>query len=187
VKALQAACVALCCIGIATAGAAAYVPYEAREKQRHLERVFERGVENGDIETPWKSSDLQVAGKLSYPRLRESAVILTSATEKALRAAPSLVPGTANIGEAGTSVIVAHRETHFAFLRSAKVGDVIKAAGRDGVEREYRVSRLQIVDADDFVVPVGISDNRLALMTCFPFNFTGISKRRFVAHAELVE
>lgn len=180
-------CVTLCVIGIATAASAAYVPIEAEVKQRHLHRVYTQGVDDGTIRKPWAYSDLEIAGKLVHPRLRQSAVILASGTEEALRAGPALEPNSPGIGEAGTSIIAAHRETHFAFLKHVRVGDKIVAAGTDGKMRDYRVTKTEVIESDALAIAVGLRENRLILYTCYPFESQYPGSERFVVHAHLTE
>ena len=184
---LQLACVALIALGTITAVSAARLPFEARYKQSVLERAYEDGVASGTPERPFARSEIAVAGKLVYPRLRQSLVVTTTGTEEALEAGPSLVTGTAPIGLPGTSLITAHNDTHFAFLQRARVGDTIEAAGPDGRMRSYRVTRTEVIDADDLAITMGTTDNRLALYTCYPFRVMRATDRRFVVHAELAD
>ena len=183
---LQALFLALFVGGIVTTVSAARLPYEAEKKQRVLERAYVESVENGTPAQPWRKSDIAVAGKIVYPRLRKSYVVVTTGTEEALKAGPSLIPGTAPIGTPGASFISAHRETHFEFLRHAKVGDTIRAAGSDGEMREYRVTRTEVVDIDELSAPASPNENRLVLFTCYPFGSLRIDDRRWAVHAELV-
>lgn len=183
---LQFVCLSACGIGLATAAGAARIPAEAKAKQRHLEEVFEEASVDGSPIRPWINSDIEIAGKLVHPRLRQSAVVLTMANERALRAGPSLVPGTAKIGTAGVSVISAHRETHFAFLRYAKVGDDLQASGADGVMRNYRITKIEVVDDERLALPATGANNMLVLYTCYPFQAHRDPDRRYVVFAEAV-
>lgn len=164
---------------------AARLPYDAYQKQRVLERAYAQGVKSGTAVRPFADSQIAVAGKLVYPRLNQSLVVVDTDSMEALDAGPALLPGTALIGEPGTSVLSAHNDLHFEFLRRARVGDVIEAAGPDGRMRSYRVTRTEIVDKDAFAVPMGSAGNALALYTCYPFNAARAGDRRFVVHAEL--
>ena len=183
----RAICLGLVTVGVVTAVSAARLPFEAAKNQRVLEHAYAETVEAGTPVKPWKRSDVAVAGKLVYPRLRKSLVVVTTGSEEALKAGPSLIPDTAPIGAPGASVISAHRETHFAFLRHARVGDRIQAAGSDGQLRDYRVTTIEVIDVDDLTVPIGQSDSSLVLFTCYPFMSTRLDDRRFVVRAELAD
>lgn len=181
-----AACLSLCGAGLVTAASATFVPLEARYQQSKLEQLYERGIADGLIKAPFRNSDIEIVGRITYPRLRNSAIVLSTGTEEALDAGPSLAPGSPLIGQPGTSVIAAHRETHFAFLRKARVGDIVEASDTSGVTRTYRVTEIEIADADEIMIPQSRSENRLLLYTCYPFGSRRLTDERFAVHAELV-
>lgn len=181
---IKLACLALVAGGALTALSAARLPYEAAQGQRVLERAYAETLATGTPARPFARSDIAVAGRLVYPRLGQSLVLVDTDSEAALDAGPALIPGSASIGRPGTSVISAHNDTHFAFLRRARVGDRIEAAGPDGQMHAYRVTAIAVIDKDDFTVPMGIGDNRIALYTCYPFTGLRAGDRRFVVHAQ---
>ncbi len=181
----QYGCATLCAAGVVTAASGAAVPITAKVSQVLMEQAYARTVETGEVQHPWGSSDVAVIGKISVPRLGVSEIILDSGTKQAMRAGPTLMPNSAAIGSPGTSVIAAHRDTHFAFLKDVRVGDVIEAAGKDGEMLPYRVSSMQVVEADKFTVTKGQTSNELALSTCYPFGSIRGGKMRYVVHAAL--
>lgn len=184
---LQVLFLGLFTIGVITAVSAARLPHEAKKKQRQLEEAYSQTIAGEAPTMPFAKSDVAVAGKIIYPRLRKSYVVVTTGTEEALKAGPSLIPGAAPIGKPGVSFISAHRETHFAFLRHARAGDTIQAAGADGTMRDYRVTKTEVVDIDDLSAPASPGENRLVLFTCYPFQSFKLDDRRFAVHAELID
>lgn len=181
----QYSCAALCITGLTVAASGAAVPIGAQVSQLLLENAYARTVATGEPQRPWGSADMVPIGKLSVPRLGVSEIILDAGTRQAMRAGPTLMPHSASIGAPGTSVIAAHRDTHFAFLKDVRVGDVIEAAGRDGVMLPYRVSSMQVVADDKFTITKGQTQNELALSTCYPFGSVRGGKMRYVVHAAL--
>jgi sortase A len=181
----QYGCAALCAAGITVAASGAAVPITAKVSQVLLEQAYTRTVATGEQQRPWGSADMAPVGKLSVPRLGVSEIILDAGTKQAMRAGPTLMPRSAAIGAPGTSVIAAHRDTHFAFLKDIRVGDVIEAAGKDGVMLPYRVNSMQVVHADKFTIAKGQTQNELALSTCYPFGSVRGGKMRYVVHAAL--
>ncbi len=177
------ACIALCGFGIATTASSAAIPLEASLKQLLLERAYDRSVETQVKHKPWAWADMTTVGKISHPRLKQSAIILSAGSYEAMRAGPTLMGGSAKIGEAGTSVIAAHRDTHFAFLKDVRVGDTIRASGEDGKARAYRVTHMEVVEADEFTIPEDLPENALALSTCYPFGSVRGGTKRYVVHA----
>jgi sortase A len=182
-------CAALSVSGMAFAASGAAVPITAKISQVLLEQAYVRTVATGEAQRPWASTDMVPIGKITMPRLGISEIILDggaqSVTKEAMRAGPTWMPNSAAIGTPGTSVIAAHRDTHFAFLKHIRVGDVIEAAGKDGAARSYRVTSMQIVDADKFTIVNGQAQNELALSTCYPFGSVRGGTQRYVVHAAL--
>ena len=94
------------------------------------------------------------------------------------------VPGTALPGRAGNSVVVGHRDSVFAGLARVETGDEIRLAALGaGEERRYRVSELRVVDPDDLSVLAPTQDERLTLITCYPFRWIGPAPQRYVVTA----
>jgi sortase A len=184
-KALQYSCMALCVSGLAVAASGAAVPIRAKVSQALLTSAYDRTVATGEAQSPWGSADMKAIGKISVPRLGVSEIILNAGSKEAMRAGPTLMPGSAAIGAPGTSVVAAHRDTHFAFLKQIKKGDVIMVAGTDGMMLPYRVTATQIVEADKFAITKGQTQNTLALATCYPFGSQRGGKMRYVVHAAL--
>jgi sortase A len=50
------------------------------------------------------------------PRLGVDEIVLSGGSGEAMAFGPSLIPGSGRLGERGTAVFAAHRDTHFAFL-----------------------------------------------------------------------
>jgi sortase A len=178
-------CAALCATGAAVAVSGAAVPLQASVAQTLLQNAYDRTVETGEAQRPWAWADMSPIGKISVPRLGVSEIVLDAGSKEAMRAGPTLMPGSAAIGNPGTSVIAAHRDTHFAFLKDVRAGDIIEASGKDGEVLPYRVTSMTIVDADKFVITKGQTQNELALATCYPFGSVRGGKKRYVVHAVL--
>lgn len=178
-------CAALSAFGMAVAASGAAVPFTAKLSQVLLQQAYTQTVATGQAGRPWGSSDITAIGKINVPRLGVSEIIVNATTPAAMRAGPSLMQGSAAIGTPGTSVIAAHRDTHFAFLKDIRVGDIIQAAGKDGEMLSYRVSSMQVVEADQFTITKGQTSNDLALSTCYPFGSVRGGTKRYVVRAEL--
>ena len=62
------------------------------------------------------------------------------------------------------------RDTHFAFLEHVAVGDRLLIEGRDGKKQTCRVIEIRVVDARQDHIKLTGSQDRLTLITSFPFN-----------------
>jgi sortase A len=173
---------ALCLAGAARIAAGAVIPIKAVAAQALLERAFDRSVATGRAQKPWGWADMAPVARLSVPRLGQTRIVLDTGSGQAMAFGPTLLPGGAGLGEAGTTVIAAHRDTHFAFLKDMRVGDVVLAEGVDGVTHRYRVTGTEVARWDRFAIAEG-EGRELALATCYPFGALGHGPLRYIVHA----
>lgn len=177
---------ALCLFGAVEVGRGLYIPAKAAVAQVLLDRAFERSRIDHAPHKPWAWADMTPVARLSVPALGVSRIVLDSGSGQALAFGPTLLPGGAALGHAGTAVVAAHRDTHFRFLRDLKKGDVIFAQTRDGVERRYRVTGAEVVRWDGYGVADAPTGERLDLVTCYPFDAVHRGPWRYVVHAQAV-
>ena len=119
---------------------------------------------------------------LRIPRLKLEVPVLGGTDEWTLDRAVGHIEGTASPAKAGNVGIAGHRDGFFRVLKDIAKGDLLELALRDGVRR-FRVERLSIVGPEDAEVLAPTSDNRITLVTCYPFYFVGSAPKRFVVHA----
>jgi sortase A len=117
---------------------------------------------------PWPWADMRPVARLTVPAHHVELFVLDNASNRALAFGPAHVSGTAAPGSLGNTVIVAHRDTHFAFLRSLSADDEIDVETARGAAR-YRVREISIVDQSETrVLDAGAA--QLTLITCYPFD-----------------
>ncbi len=95
-------------------------------------------------------------------------------------AGTALPEGGGNVGIAG------HRDGYFRALKDTALGDrltLLTAAG----ERHYTVDEILIVDPLDVDVLDPTDDQRITLVTCYPFYFVGHAPQRYIVIAQLDE
>ena len=127
-------------------------------------------------------------GRLTLPRLGLDAVVFEGTSEETLREGPGHLRGTAWPGDgvAGNCVISAHRDTFFRRLEGARAGDLVTLHGPSGTAT-YRLESRRIVRPQE-VEDIGpASDDRLTLVTCYPFHFVGPAPERLVWRAKRVD
>ncbi len=123
-----------------------------------------------------------VLGRLDIPRLGLSVAISQGTTSRILRLGAGHIIGTSLPGEAGNSVIAAHRDTFFRELKDIHRNDEIQIQATTGVFR-YQVDWVRIVSPDDSSVLAPSAESALTLITCYPFYFVGPAPNRFVVRA----
>ena len=53
----------------------------------------------------------------------------------------------------------------------------------DGKMQDYRVTHMEVVEADEFAIRKDLPENALALSTCYPFGTQRGGTQRYVVHA----
>ena len=187
-KAAHAALAAALAIAGATqVGAAGWIHAKGFLAQRLIAAAWARSHGQGAPSRPWPGADLRPVARLTVASPHVDLYVLDDASRRALAFGPGLVPGTAAPGSDGNVVIVAHRDTHFAFLRALSPGDEIDLQARRGGLVRYRVSDVEVVDRDDTAVLDDAGVPRLTLITCYPFHALRPGTRlRYVVVADRV-
>jgi sortase A len=137
---------------------------------------------------PAKTRELQrdeFIGRIEIPRVKVSAIVKEGVDTKTLSRAVGHVPYTALPGEVGNVGVAAHRDTFFRGLRNVREGDTIRVVTVDGVY-VYQVADLKIVWPKNVEVLDPTPDERLTLVTCYPFNYIGSAPKRFIVQAKRV-
>jgi sortase A len=149
-----------------------WIPAKAVAAQILLDRAWERTRAGEGNARPWPWADHRPVARLRVPRLEVSAIVLEGATGGSLAFGPGHLAGSARPGAPGNAVVAGHRDTHFAFLRELRTGDVLLVEPPSGPVRRYEVTAAVVVDERD-TSPLAPSDEPvLTLITCFPFDAT---------------
>jgi len=195
---LRAGSLALCLAGVALVAQGAAVPVTAELAQAGLDREFERSL--GELAGPLPvvaghatrpaiataamplaparpdARPLAVAAgkplaRIAVKRLEVQEVVLAGpASHDGLSRGPAMVKR----GDAASPVTVvsAHRDTHFLFIRDLREGDIVAMEYVDGTAETYRVTWFQTVRWNAFTYPLDPPRPLLALTTCYPFGGT---------------
>ena len=174
--------------GLLLVGNGAYMKAKASLSQLLLAHAWEKALEGETGARPWPWADITPAARLELPRLHAGAIILDGTSGQALAFGPGLMHGSAAPGQPGLTLLAGHRDSHFAFLQSARPGDALTLTGPDGVPHTYRLTETRVVDAAaSTLTPGGNGPATLALTTCYPFGALTPTNQRFVALATLAE
>lgn len=158
----------LAVFGMTEVGAAAWIHAKGFVAQRLIASAWS-GARTGELaRRPWPWADLRPVARLTVPARHVDLYVMDDASRRSLAFGPGLVAGTAS--PAGNTVIVAHRDTHFTFLKRLSPGDEIDLQAAGGAIARYRVEETSIVDRDDTAVMDDDGGARLTLITCYPFD-----------------
>lgn len=136
-----------------------------------IKQAWARTLEGEQHAKPWPWADTWPVARISVPGRDIERFVLAGANGRSIAFGPGHVFGTPLPGEAGNSVIGAHRDTHFAFLRDVRPGEEIVVQKSVSGIRRYRVTGSEIVDKRETrVLAQAPGETRLTLITCYPFD-----------------
>lgn len=148
----------------------AYIPAKAWLAQRLLEQAWQRQQQAGVATRPWPWADTEPVARLHQTRLAVDQVVLAGASGRVLAFGPGHVTGTARPGSGGNSVISAHRDTHFRWLRDVVPGDMLGLETATGDRLVYRIATTAVHHESDLFLLDPAAGHRLTLITCYPFD-----------------
>ena len=168
-------------------GSAALIHVKARAAQVLIAVAAREGLLNDRPVKPWPWADTWPVARLHVPRLDVEAYVLAGDSGRTLAFGPGHRFGTALPGRAGNSVIAGHRDTHFAFLRELRDGELLEVEAAGGIRRGYRIVRAEVMHKSNVEVLAPEGPTRLTLITCFPFDaIVSGGPLRYVVVAEAV-
>jgi sortase A len=133
-----------------------------------IERAFAAHLRDGRPHRPWAWADTYPIAVLEVDRLHVSCPVLAGASGTSLAFGAGHIDGTAPPNAPGHSVLAGHRDREFEFLRDLVPGDVLRLRTA-GDAREYLVDGLGVVRGDDASALQPTAEDRLTLVTCYPF------------------
>ncbi|MBX3505038.1 MAG: class GN sortase [Parvibaculum sp.] len=182
-----AAAISLClAFGAWQLGHGLYIMAKAELAQLLLDRAWAKTLRDGSPHKAWSWADAWPVAKLEFPSLGTSHIVLSNASGAALAFGPGHLSGTPLPGEGGTTVIAAHRDTHFSNLRELENDHPVILTTANGNRQEYRISAARIVDARESGIDPR-AGNALAIVTCYPFDAKERGPLRYVLFARPVE
>ena len=174
--------IALC--GLFMIGQGAIIPAKAWLAKILLERAFEQSLASHRPVKAWPWADAAPIARIRVLRLGVDEIVLAGGSGEAMAFGPSLLPGGGRLGERGTAVFAAHRDTHFAFLGQVRPGDVIEVQEISGRTTRYRAGEGRVVRYDGFGVDRGAPRPSIAMVTCWPIGGTERGPMRYVVRAQ---
>ena len=183
----QAAVALLLALGTWQIASAGWIHAKALLAQRLIASAWDGARDGGPARRPWPWADMRPIARLTVPSRGVDLYVLDNASLRALAFGPAHVGGTAAPGSYGNSVLVAHRDTHFAFLRKVEIGDEIDLEA-SGARARYRVSDVTVMEKDQARVMDDPGAPQLTLITCYPFDAVRPGTRlRYVVVAERID
>lgn len=151
-------------------GEGSYVYVKAQLAQYLIASAWQDNGGKSQIK-PWPWADTWPVARLVVPQHHIDQYVLAGVSGESLAFGPGHVLASAAPTEIGNTLIAAHRDTHFAFVKELKKGEVITIYNRRGEQRAYIVQDMTIVDKDDVAwINAENYQYQLTLATCYPFD-----------------
>ncbi len=146
-------------------------------------RAFEAHLEDGQLHRPWEWADMAPIARLEVERLELARYVLSGASGSSMAFGVGHIDGTAAPNTPGNAVFAGHRDTWMAFLRKLRPGDRLRVVTAETTQ-EYVLTRTHVVHETDTTVLEPTSDQRITLVTCYPFDGWARSPWRYIATFE---
>ena len=151
-------------------GRGLWIYAKAELAQILIEHAWQRGLAGEPSPRPWPWADTFPVARLDAPAQGVTLYVLSGSSGRTLAFGPGHAAGTPAPGARGNSVIGGHRDTHLAFLRDIKRGEVLCVQRPDGAWVYYRVIELDVLDQRETWVLRDDGRTRLTVVTCWPFD-----------------
>ncbi|BFU95661.1 MAG: Sortase family protein, Peptidase C60 [Nitrospira sp.] len=151
-------------------GQGIWINAKAGLAQYLLQRAWSRSLAGIEAVRPWPWADTWPVARLTIPSQQRDLIVLHGAYGRTLAFGPGYVESSAFPGSPGTTILTGHRDTHFAFLKQLRPGELITIQTIDGHSRSYRVTQRRIADSRTDSIALTTDRSALVLVTCYPFD-----------------
>lgn len=173
-------------LGLGMIAQGLYIPAKAALAQILLNRAFAQALTSHQPTRAWPWADAWPVARIRVARLGVEEIVLSGGSGEAMAFGPTLVPGGGRLGERGTAVFAAHRDTHFRFLKDLRPGDLIEVQDINGRVTRYRAGTGRVVRNTGYGVDRNALTPSIAMVTCWPIGVTGRGPWRYVVEAREV-
>ncbi len=161
---------ALAALALLAFGHGGYILAKAQLAQVLLARAWSQARAGQPAPRPWPWADTHPVARLIVESHDVDLYVLAGTSGRALAFGPGHLESSARPGSAGNSVLAAHRDTHFAFLRDVAEGEVVLIETPDGRRVRYRLEAGVVRDERDTALLGPVDGRVLTLVTCYPFD-----------------
>ena len=125
-----------------------------------------------------------VMGVLEVPSVDLKVPVYQTASDLVMDRGAGIIDGMSYPHEPGNIGISGHRDGYFRVLKDVKVGDPIILQTLEGPKR-FLIEDTTVVEISDKRLLQDSYDQKVTLVTCYPFYFVGHAPKRFIVTASL--
>jgi sortase A len=179
---------ALAGFGLWQLGSGVYIHAKALLAQHLIAASWVSTLDGQQHVRPWPWADTWPVARLQVPSANADLYVLADASGRSLAFGPGFLNESAPPGAVGNTVIAAHRDTHFSFLRDVPIGAEIELQTSNGRVHRYRVVATHVLDVRFEKLALDADEPTLSLVTCYPFDaVVPGGPLRYVAVAEGID
>ena len=156
-------------IGCLQFGSGTYIYAKAQIAQLLLNQAWSKTLAGGKKVKPWDWADTYPIAEISFSNYNKRYIVLAGGTGRTMAFGPGHVSSSPLPGQGGNSVLVGHRDTHFAILEDLDYGDPIHIQ-LENKNINYSVVNSFITNEHHYEVMQEQGFEMLTLITCYPFN-----------------
>ena len=177
----------LAALGVSFFAYGAYIPAKAVLAQYLINDAWNDSIRSGESQKPWRWADMHPVMKLSSEKHKQELIVLSGDKGNSLAFAPGHNLSSYMPNQGGTTVISAHRDTHFEFLQDVSISDVFELTDRNNKTMSYKVSNIKIIDATKQDISIHSNQDELKMITCYPFDaIVARGPLRYVVTAKMI-
>ncbi len=152
-------------------GSAGWLWAKAEVAQFLLASAWRRTLAGEPNARPWSWADTWPVARLEAPGRGLNLYVLAGGTGRTLAFGPGHLDGTPLPGAPGRSVIAAHRDSHFRFLKDLSPGERLRVQTAEGTWRDFVALESVVIDTRTEKLRLAATgESELVLVTCFPFD-----------------
>ena len=145
-----------------------------------LEKAWSITKRTGNSSKAWSWANTLPVAKLKIPSINLNQIVLQGEEIEAMAFGPSIIDSSL---ESKNISIAGHRDSFFRNLNKLKEGDIIYLEKLNS-NMNYIVSNIIITEPSDIKWLEPFSNDRLTLVTCYPFDFIGEAPMRYIVISE---
>lgn len=164
-------------------GQGLYIESKSILAQQLLNNAWQKTKAGNTQSKPWPWADTWPIARLTVPRLKIDLIILAGDSGRTLAFGPGHHFSSVTPGKKGSSLISAHRDTHFNFLQYLQLGERIFIETAEAENKVFEVVSTQVVDMDNARFTDDTANAYIHFVTCYPFDsiIPGGSQRYIVS------
>lgn len=150
-------------------GQGVWIQAKASLAQLLIAKSWQETLRTEQPSPPWPWADTWPVARLSIPAQGKPLYVLAGSSDAIIAFGPGHLVQSAFPGQPGNSVLIGHRDTHFAILETVQPGELIEVETLYG-KTLYRVDSARITHQTQAGIVEETLASSLTLITCYPFN-----------------